>query len=82
MNHGLQYLVGVSHSTSNNGIKYKSLEKRAPTSAMGLLRGYYGLTSMTREGSEETEMDVYKIDVELLYEDQPHVPHVKLALNA
>ncbi len=27
-------------------------------------------------------MDVYKIDAELLYEDQPHVPHLKLALNA
>jgi hypothetical protein len=48
---------------------------------MGLLRGYYGLTSMS-EGTEGTEMDVYKIDVEFLYEDQPHVPHVKLALNA
>jgi hypothetical protein len=61
---------------------YKSLEKRAPTSAMGLLKGYYGLASMTREGSEGTQMDVYKTDAELLYEDQPHVPHVKLALNA
>jgi hypothetical protein len=49
---------------------------------MGLLRGYYGLASMTGEGSEGTEMDVYKIDVEFLYEDQPHVPHVKLAPNA
>ncbi len=49
---------------------------------MGLLRGYYGLTSMSGEGTEGTEMDVYKIDVEFLYEDQPHVPHVKLALNA
>ncbi len=37
---------------------------------------------MIREGSEGTEMDVYKIDVEFLYEDQPHVPHVKLAPNA
>ncbi len=82
MNHGLQYLASVSQSTSNNGIRYKSLEKRAPTSAMGLLRGYYGLASMTREGSEGIEMDVYKIDAELLYEDQPHVPHLKLALNA
>jgi hypothetical protein len=60
---------------------YRFLEKRASTSAMGLLRGYYGLTSMS-EGTEGTEMDVYKIDVEFLYEDQPHVPHVKLALNA
>jgi hypothetical protein len=49
---------------------------------MGLLRGYNGLASMIREGSEGTEMDVYKIDVEFLYEDQPHVPHVKLAPNA
>jgi hypothetical protein len=49
---------------------------------MGLLRGYYGLASMTGEGSEGIEMDVYKIDVEFLYEDQPHVPHVKLAPNA
>jgi len=49
---------------------------------MGLLRGYYGLASMIGKGNEGTEMDVYKIDVELLYEDQPHVPHVKLALNA
>ncbi len=49
---------------------------------MGSLRGYYGLASMTRRGSEGTETDVYKIDVEFLYEDQPHVPHVKLALNA
>jgi hypothetical protein len=61
---------------------YRFLEKRASTSAMGLLRGYYGLTSMSGEGTEGTEMDVYKIDVEFLYEDQPHVPHVKLALNA
>jgi hypothetical protein len=37
---------------------------------------------MTRAGSEGTEMDVYKTDVEFLYEDRPHVPHVKLALNA
>jgi hypothetical protein len=37
---------------------------------------------MTGEGSEGTEMDVYKIDVEFMYEDQPHVLHVKLALNA
>jgi hypothetical protein len=44
---------------------------------MGLLRGYYGLASMTGEGSEGTEMDVYKIDAKLLHEDQPHVPHVK-----
>ncbi len=49
---------------------------------MGLLRGYYGLTSMTRASSEGTKMDVYKIDVEFLYQDQPHVPHIKLALNA
>ncbi len=49
---------------------------------MGLLRGYYGLASMIGEGSEGTEMDVYKIDVEFLYENQPHVLHVKLALNA
>ncbi len=49
---------------------------------MGLLKGYYGLASMTGEGSEGTEMDVYKIDAELFYEDQPHVPHIKLALNA
>jgi len=49
---------------------------------MGLLRRYYGLASMTGEGSEGTEMDVYKIDVEFMYEDQPHVLHVKLALNA
>jgi hypothetical protein len=27
---------------------------------------------MTGEGSEGTEMDVYKIDAEFLYEDQPH----------
>jgi hypothetical protein len=37
---------------------------------------------MTRAGSEGIEMDVYKTNVEFLYEDQPHVPHVKLALNA
>ncbi len=49
---------------------------------MGLLRGYYGLASMTREASEGTKMDVYKIEAKILYEDQPHVPHVKLALNA
>jgi len=49
---------------------------------MGLLRGYYGLASMTREVSEGTKMDVYKIEAKILYEDQPHVPHVKLALNA
>jgi hypothetical protein len=49
---------------------------------MGLLRRYYGLASMTGEGSEGTKMDVYKIDAKFLYEDQPHVPHVKLAPNA
>ncbi len=37
---------------------------------------------MTWGGSEGTKMDVYKTDVEFLYVDQPHVPHVKLALNA
>jgi hypothetical protein len=37
---------------------------------------------MTRASSEGTKMDVYKIDVEFLYQDQPHVPHIKLALNA
>ncbi|KAH8935256.1 hypothetical protein BDL97_17G019800 [Sphagnum fallax] len=79
---GLQYLASGSQSTSNNGIRYRSPEKRAPTSAMGLLRGYYGLASMTGAGAEGTEMDVYKTDAEFLYEDQPHVPHVKLALSA
>ncbi|CAK9278649.1 unnamed protein product [Sphagnum jensenii] len=68
---GLQYLASGSHSTSNNGIRYRYSEKKAPTSAMGLLRRYYGLASMTRAGSEGTEMDVYKIDFEFLYEDQP-----------
>jgi hypothetical protein len=37
---------------------------------------------MTGAGSEGTEMDVYKTDVEFLYEDQPHAPHIKLELNA
>ncbi len=46
---------------------------------MGLLKGYYGLASMIGAGSEGTEMDVYKTNVEFLYEDQSHVPHVKLA---
>jgi hypothetical protein len=82
---GLQvckYLTNGSQSTSNNGIRYKSPEKKALTSAIELLRGYYGLPSMTWGGSEGTKMDVYKTDVEFLYVDQPHVPHVKLALNA
>ncbi|CAK9208777.1 unnamed protein product [Sphagnum troendelagicum] len=70
---GLQYLASASQSTSNNGIRYRSPEKRAPTSAMGLLRGYYGLASMTGAGAEGTEMDVYKTDAEFLYEYQPHL---------
>ncbi len=37
---------------------------------------------MIGASSEGIEMDVYKTDVEFLYENQPHVPHVKLALNA
>ncbi|CAM6013104.1 unnamed protein product [Sphagnum balticum] len=69
-------LTRGSQSTSNNGIRYRSPEKRAPTSAMGLLRGYYGLASMTGAGGEGTEMDVYKTDAEFLYEDQPHMPHL------
>ncbi|CAK9237987.1 unnamed protein product [Sphagnum troendelagicum] len=69
--YGVEYLASGSHSTSNNGIRYRYSEKKAPTSAMGLLRRYYGLASMTRAGSEGTEMDVYKIDFEFLYEDQP-----------
>jgi hypothetical protein len=72
----------AAHKNSSGLTRYRSPEKRAPTSAMGLLRGYYGLASMTGAGGEGTEMDVYKTDAEFLYEDQPHVPHVKLALSA
>ncbi len=36
---------------------------------MGSLKGYYGLASMIGAGSEGTEIDVYKTDVEFLYED-------------
>ncbi|CAM6128644.1 unnamed protein product [Calypogeia fissa] len=49
-------------------------EKRPVTSAMGLLRGYYGLSSGAREGAEGTEMAVYKSDTDYHSEDEPASP--------
>lgn len=81
---GLQYLAsGHCQSTLNNGISYRAPEKQALTSAMGLLRGYYGLASMAGAGGGEgTEMDVYNADAEIQLEDQPYSPLVKPAVSA
>ncbi|KAG6552202.1 hypothetical protein Mapa_006050 [Marchantia paleacea] len=58
----------VKDSSSNR-------EKRPITSAMGLLRGYYGLsTSTTRHSEEGMEMAVYKSDSDYQSEDEPFSP--------
>ncbi|KAL2608975.1 hypothetical protein R1flu_027548 [Riccia fluitans] len=56
---------------SNN----RSQEKRPISSAMGLLRGYYGLsTPATRHSEEGMEMTVYKSDSDYQSEDEPFSP--------
>ncbi|KAL3676921.1 hypothetical protein R1sor_026869 [Riccia sorocarpa] len=58
-----------------DGGSNRSVEKRPVSSAMGLLRGYYGLaTPTTRHSEEGMEMAVYKSDSDYQSEDEPFSP--------
>lgn len=71
---GVQRAASSCESSPHNGISHRAMEKRPLTSAMGMLRGYYGLASMSRADGEGTEMATYKSDNEAHSEDEPFSP--------
>lgn len=72
--HPVKQQAGSYESSAHSGVKHRAMEKRPLTSAMGLLRGYYGLASMSRGEGEGTEMATYKSDSENYSEDEPFSP--------
>ncbi|KAJ7297547.1 hypothetical protein O6H91_18G046700 [Diphasiastrum complanatum] len=63
-----------THRSALSHFDAQNIERRNVTSAMGLLQGYYGLSTSRHSDCDGTEMLLYRSDADVHSEEEPFTP--------